>query len=143
MHDFTPIPALVGGALIGLAASLLLMTHGKVAGISGIFGLLFHPQAPDRAYRLSFLGGLVATGIVARLVRPDLLGGPVTGGLGMLAIAGLAVGFGTRTSGGCTSGHGVCGVSRLSIRSIVATATFVATGMITTYVLFHVMRGGQ
>lgn len=143
MHDFTPIPALVGGALIGLSASLLLLFHGRIAGISGILGQMLRANVPDRAFRFAFLLGLLAAGLVARLLKPELLGAPVTGNMAMLAGAGLLVGYGTRLGGGCTSGHGVCGLSRLSVRSLVATLTFMATGFATTYVVLHVVGGAR
>jgi hypothetical protein len=143
MHDFTPIPALLGGVLIGLAASLLLFTHGKVAGISGIFGQLLRAETPDRAFRTFFVLGLVASGVVAALARPAAIGQPVVGSLALLGVAGVLVGLGTRIGGGCTSGHGVCGMSRLSVRSVIATMTFMATGFATTYLLLHVFGGSS
>lgn len=130
MQHFTPLSALVGGALIGLAASLVMLSHGKVAGISGIFAGLFDARDDDKSFRLYFLGGLVLAGVLARFLYPAALpsGTPslVVGG-----VAGLLVGFGTRRGSGCTSGHGVCGISRLSKRSLVATLTFMATGLLT------------
>lgn len=143
MHDFTPIPALVGGALIGLSASLLLLFHGRIAGISGIIGQMLRANVPDRAFRFAFLLGLLAAGLAARFLKPELLGAPVTGNMAVLAGAGLLVGYGTRLGGGCTSGHGVCGLSRLSLRSLVATLTFMATGFATTYVTLHVLGGAR
>lgn len=141
MHDFTPIPALLGGALVGLSASLLLLTHGKVAGISGIFGGLLRSGTTDRAFRLWFLGGLLLAGLVVRLVAPSAFASSWTAALPMALVAGLVVGFGTQLGNGCTSGHGVCGVSRFSVRSLVATATFMATGFATVYVTRHVLGG--
>ena len=134
MQNFTPLSALVGGALIGLSASLVMLSHGRVAGISGIFAGVFDARADDKSFRLYFLGGLVLAGVLARLVYPSALpsGTPslVVGG-----VAGLLVGFGTRRGSGCTSGHGVCGLSRLSTRSLAATLTFIATGILTVAVL--------
>jgi uncharacterized membrane protein YedE/YeeE len=128
--DFTPLPALVGGLVIGLAASLLLLTHGKVAGISGIFAGLFDRATHDKSYRLAFVLGLVVVGLVARLAVPELL--PASSqSLGVIAVAGLLVGYGTRLGNGCTSGHGICGLSRLSARSLIAVVTFIGTGMLT------------
>lgn len=135
----------VGGALIGLAASLFLLTHGKVAGISGmVSGLLDESAKPDaRRDSLWFLGGLLLVGVVTTLVKPELLASASTAPLGLTAIAGLLVGFGTSLGSGCTSGHGVCGVSRLSPRALVATATFLVTGMLTIFVAHHLLGVGS
>ena len=123
----TILQALGGGALIGLASALLLLSHGKVAGISGILGGLLDPATQDRGYRLAFLAGLIRAGLLVRVALPAAFAGPGPT-IGFVAVAGLLVGFGTRLGNGCTSGHGVCGISRLSRRSIVATVTFIATG---------------
>jgi uncharacterized protein len=130
MQSFTPISALLGGALIGLAASLLMLFHGRIAGISGIFAGALDPPADGRSFRPYFLAGLVLAGVLARFVYPSALpsGAP---SLVVAGVAGLLVGFGTRLGSGCTSGHGVCGLSRLSKRSLVATLTFIAVGMMT------------
>ena len=122
--------ALLGGAMIGLASAALMLTHGRIAGISGVAGSLLQPTTRDRGWRYAFLGGLVASGLVASLVAPSAVGGSVRS-LPIVIIAGAIVGFGTRLGSGCTSGHGICGVSRLSARSIVAVVTFIATGAIT------------
>jgi uncharacterized membrane protein YedE/YeeE len=122
--------ALLGGALIGSGSALLLLTHGRIAGISGIAGGLVQRATSDRAWRIAFLAGLTAAGAVAAVVMPAAIGAPVRP-LAAIAVAGLLVGFGTRLGNGCTSGHGVCGLSRLSVRSLVAVATFMATGAIT------------
>jgi len=122
--------ALVGGALIGAAAALLFVTHGRIAGISGVLGSLLPPAARDRDWRLAFLGGLLAAGLVSSLVAPSLVGASVRS-LPLVIGAGLLVGFGTRLGSGCTSGHGVCGLSRLSIRSLIAVAIFMTTGALT------------
>jgi uncharacterized protein len=129
MHDFTPIPALAGGALIGLAASLLLVAAGRIAGISGITGGLLFPARGDVRWRTLFLLGLVAAGIFAVLLAPGSIGTSPRS-LPVLAVAGLLVGIGTRLGNGCTSGHGVCGISRLAPRSISATVVFMAAGML-------------
>jgi uncharacterized membrane protein YedE/YeeE len=127
--DFTPVSALTGGALIGLSASLFLLTHGKVAGISGIFGGLLAPGVSDRAERFAFVVGLVLAGLAAHFLAPGWVAAPPPSRtLLVVALAGLLVGFGTRLGNGCTSGHGVCGLSRLSGRSLVATLVFMATG---------------
>lgn len=127
-------PALAGGALIGAAAGLLLLTHGRIAGISGITASALARPSRDNAWRWAFLAGLLATGLVTRLVAPAMLGGAVRS-LPVTILAGLAVGFGTQLGGGCTSGHGVCGLARLSIRSVIAVAVFMATGAITATLL--------
>lgn len=135
---FTPWASLAGGALIGLAAALLLWLNGRIAGISGIVGGLLRPVPGDRAWRVAFVLGLLlaplAYGLVARL--PVL---QVDSGYGLLVLAGLLVGVGTRYGAGCTSGHGVCGLSRLSPRSLVATLTFMAVGFATVLVVRHVV----
>lgn len=122
--------ALLGGALIGAASALLLVAHGRIAGISGITGGLLQRATPDRAWRLAFVGGLLGSGVIAAFVAPSAVGPPVRS-VATVVIAGLLVGFGTRLGGGCTSGHGVCGISRGSARSLVAVATFMTTGAIT------------
>lgn len=139
MHDFTPWSALAGGALIGLAASVLLVLLGRIAGVSGVVGGLLMPRRGDVAWRVLFLGGLVTAGLIGAWLAPASVApsprAPVT-----LIAAGLLVGIGTRVGAGCTSGHGVCGVSRLSPRSIAATATFIASGVLTVW-LFRVLGG--
>lgn len=132
----------VGGALIGLSASILLLTHGKVAGVSGMLGGLLDAKTNDRGYRAWFLAGLLLMGVVLRFVRPSYLAPQATSSLALTATAGLIVGFGTSLGNGCTSGHGVCGISRLSIRSILATVTFLVSGAVTVFVANHVLGGG-
>lgn len=128
--SFAPLPSLLGGVLIGLSASLLFYTHGRIAGISGLFSRTLARVPDGRAPRAWFLLGLLVAGIVAFRFVPTSSHTPK---LLPLAIAGLLVGVGTRVSNGCTSGHGVCGISRLSLRSIVATTTFMITAMITVF----------
>lgn len=130
MHDWTPWTSLLGGALIGLAASLLLWSTGRIAGISGIVAELLLGTRGDRAWRAAFLGGLIAAGSACAAFWPDTVGASPRS-LPVVASAGILVGVGTRLGNGCTSGHGVCGISRLSPRSIVATLTFMTTGMLT------------
>ena len=125
--------ALGGGALIGAASALLFLTHGRIAGISGVLGGLLPPAAPDRAWRLAFLVGLVAAGVAGAVVAPSAIGASVRPLLAVIA-AGLLVGFGTGLGSGCTSGHGVCGLSRGSLRSLAAVMTFMATGAATAFV---------
>lgn len=141
IQNFGIIIPLLGGALIGLAASLLLVWNGRVAGISGIVGGLLRPAPGEVAWRVAFLGGLFAGGVVLSVVDPMALEVRVPAPLGVIVLAGLLVGYGTRLGNGCTSGHGVCGVSRLSPRSLVATATFMLTGALTVY-LVHPGLGG-
>lgn len=141
MENFTPISSAVGGILIGLASILVLRIQGRVAGISGICGSLLRPTRGDISWRVGFVLGLLSAGVTAAAFAPgavDLAGAPA---LPWVALAGLLVGFGTRLGNGCTSGHGVCGVSRLSRRSIVATATFMAAGAATVFVMRHVLGG--
>jgi uncharacterized protein len=130
--------ALLGGALIGLSASLFWSRNGRVAGVSGVLGGVFHSAGEERRVRLLFLLGL----LVAGSVWSKLMGGSASPALPLLplAVAGLLVGAGTRLGGGCTSGHGVCGMSRLSLRSLVATITFTATGALTVFVVRHVFK---
>lgn len=144
----TIAPALAGGALIGVSASLLLLLTGRVAGVSGIVGGLLSPSTDDRpaaerrgenAWRLAFVIGLLAGGVALFGYRPESFGSldssPVSPLL--VALAGLLVGVGTTLGHGCTSGHGVCGMSRLSKRSLAATATFMAVGMLVTFIVRH------
>lgn len=143
MNDFTPLPALLGGALIGLAASLLLLTHGKVAGISGLYGDALRPGTSDRTFRIVFILGLVAAGAVIKVLFPAAFATTWSATLPIALVAGLLVGFGTQLGNGCTSGHGICGISRLSARSLIATGTFMATGFLTVYVVRHLLGGGH
>lgn len=127
--------ALAGGALIGLSASLLLALNGRVAGISGIVGGLLVPTRGDVVWRALFVAGLVAGGIAAYLVSPESFDASGAPALPLVALAGALVGLGTRLGNGCTSGHGVCGISRLSPRSLAATLTFMTTGALTVLVM--------
>lgn len=142
MHPF--LIALAGGALIGLSASILLLFNGRVAGISGIAGRLFsHRTWGELGWRLAFLFGMLGGSFLLRALWPQALGAPIAPGAAWVVAAGLLVGFGTRLSNGCTSGHGVCGVSRGSTRSIMATVTFMATGAATVFLVRHVLGGAQ
>jgi uncharacterized membrane protein YedE/YeeE len=134
LESNTILTAIGGGALIGASASILLLTHGRIAGISGIVGGLLRGGADDRAWRLAFLIGLLAAGVVAAIAYPSAVGAsPVA--LPLVGAAGLLVGFGTRLGNGCTSGHGVCGMSRLSVRSLVATGVFMVVAALTVVVV--------
>lgn len=135
---FTPWASLAGGALIGVAAAMLVLLNGRIAGISGIVGGLLAPRGGDAGWRVAFVAGLLAAPLLAALV--DLLpAARIDASLGALAAAGVLVGAGTSYGSGCTSGHGVCGLSRLSPRSLVATAAFMAAGMATVFVARHVL----
>ena len=137
--SFTPGRALFGGALVGLAAVWLALANGRIAGISGIAGGLFHPGGGSMAWRASFIAGLVAAPTVYALVAGGMPVAHIDAGPGLLVAAGLLVGFGARYGSGCTSGHGVCGLSRRSPRSLAATAIFTAAGFATVYVMRHVL----
>ena len=134
--------SLVGGVLIGLSATGLLLFNGRIAGISGIVGGLLSPlESEDRGWRLGFLGGLLVGGAVLAAREPELFAITIERSTGAVVAAGLLVGFGTRLGAGCTSGHGVCGISRGSPRSIAATLTFMAVAGVVTYVVTHVLGG--
>ncbi len=141
MAPFDPVSALLGGALIGLAAVLLMLLNGRIAGVSGIFAAALAPGAEDRAWRFAFLAGLVAAPLLLAAVGDPLPAPLMPASWAVVVAAGLLVGFGTRLSGGCTSGHGVCGLSRLSPRSIVATAAFMATAMVVVALVRHGLGG--
>jgi hypothetical protein len=136
--NFTPWPSLIGGILIGVAAAMLLLLNGRIAGISGIVGGLLRPAPGDIAWRLAFVAGLIIAplifGMVAALPTVQIDTSTAT-----LIIAGLLVGLGTRYGSGCTSGHGVCGLSRLSPRSMVATAGFMLAGFATVFITRHLL----
>ena len=134
MSNFTPVPALIGGVLIGLASSLVLLIHGRRAGISGLWAGLLHPGAQDRGVRLWFFLGMGAVGLVAGVATPAVFGSTQVS-LARALVAGVLVGYGTQLGGGCTSGHGVCGISRFEARSVVATVTFMLTGALAVLAL--------
>jgi uncharacterized membrane protein YedE/YeeE len=137
IENFTPVSAIVGGALIGLAATLLLWLNGRIAGISGILGGIVDPAPGDLAWRVLFLLGLVLGAGAHALVWPVAV--EIDAALPLLVLGGLLVGFGTQLGSGCTSGHGVCGIARLSPRSIVATLVFMLAAGVTVYVMRHVL----
>ena len=142
MHEFTPLTGALGGALIGLAAALLLALHGRIAGISGIVGGLLPPRAGDALWRLLFVLGLMLGALLVRLYSGAPLAVPVESSTFTLVLGGLLVGFGTRLGSGCTSGHGICGLARLSPRSLVAVLTFMASAVLTVFALRHALAGG-
>lgn len=139
MENFTPVTALIGGVLIGTSATLLLLFNGRIAGISGILGGLVIPAQGDHLWRTLFLSGLIISGFIYHMVFPDTFNPRPGYPLVLLITGGFIVGFGTRMGGGCTSGHGVCGIGRLSRRSLVATLVFMITGIITVYVIRHII----
>jgi uncharacterized membrane protein YedE/YeeE len=136
--SFTPVASAAGGALIGLAAVLLMALKGRIAGVSGIASRLLPPYE-DREFagRLAFVAGLIAAPALVWLANGRLPEQTIEAGLPVLVVAGLLVGFGSAWGNGCTSGHGVCGLSRLSVRSLVATVIFMATGILTVFVVRH------
>jgi uncharacterized membrane protein YedE/YeeE len=140
--QFTPLASLLGGLLIGASAVLLMATHGRIAGIAGIASRLFPPYEDDQFLgRLAFVLGLVAAPFAVSAVTGEALQQTVSHSLSLMVVAGLLVGFGTVWGNGCTSGHGVCGIARLSPRSIVATLVFMATGAATVFVTRHLIGG--
>jgi uncharacterized protein len=140
MANFTPTASFLGGMLIGCAAALLWLANGTIAGISGILGNLLTARAGDIAWRIAFLAGLIGAPWLYALfggtpaIRLDA-------SVPLILIGGLLVGFGTRLGAGCTSGHGICGIARLSVRSIVATCVFMAAGFVTVFITHHVAGG--
>jgi uncharacterized membrane protein YedE/YeeE len=137
-NHFTPWASLAGGLLLGLAAALFILLNGRILGISGIVGGLLRPQSGDTGWRLSFLFGLLAAPLLYLLVAGPIEA-RIDAGWGTIVVAGLLVGIGTRYGSGCTSGHGVCGLSRLSARSLVATLAFMGAGFVTVFVARHVL----
>lgn len=137
-NHFTPLTALSGGVLIGLASTVLVLFSGRIAGVSGIIGGLFRPRTGDTAWRSAFLVGLLAAPWLFQVVAP-LPSIHIDTGSGTLILAGLLVGIGTRYGAGCTSGHGVCGLSRLSPRSLIATVSFILAGFATVFVVRHLV----
>jgi uncharacterized protein len=140
MHNFTPVSGLIGGLLIGSAASGLLFFNGRIAGVSGIFSALIPPSGNFLSWRLAFVAGLLAGGLVMLLLYPAAFSVRSPAPLPLLAAAGFLVGFGAGLGNGCTSGHGVCGLARRSARSLTAVITFMTTGAITVYLVNHVLR---
>ena len=137
MHEF--LMAFLGGLMIGTAAVLLMATHGSIMGISGIASKLLPPVAEDWHWRIVFIAGILAAPIMAYAISGTRPAVEITGSVAVLIVGGLLVGFGTVTGNGCTSGHGVCGLSRFSVRSIVATGVFMLTAIVTVYITHHVL----
>jgi uncharacterized membrane protein YedE/YeeE len=141
MANFTPISAAIGGVLIGLSAVLLMLLTGRIAGISGIFGGLLPPANSDRLWRIAFILGLLAAPVAAMLAGYAVPAPQMPGNWIVIAVAGLLVGFGTRLGSGCTSGHAICGIARLSPRSITATMIFTVTAIVVVSLTRHVFGG--
>ncbi len=139
-NAFTPWAALAGGGLIGLAAALLILFNGRIAGISGVLGGLLRSPFKDAGWRVAFIAGLLVAPSLYALVfgMPEIR---IEAGTPVLVVAGLLVGVGTRYGSGCSSGHGVCGLSRFSPRSLVATLLFMGAGVVTVFVVRHVLGG--
>lgn len=141
MENFTPVSALIGGGLIGLASVVLMLFIGRIAGIAGIVGDLFVTGGSEIGWRLAFIAGLIAGPFLVPLAGGTIPDITIDAPLPMVVAAGLLVGFGTRLGNGCTSGHGVCGLARLSPRSLVATLTFMAAGAAVVFVFRHLIGG--
>ena len=137
--SFTPIPSLLGGMMLGLAATLYVLLHGRILGISGIVSGLVHPQKEDWSWRLAFIVGLITAPFLAALFFGILPVIKVDASWLTVIIAGLLVGFGVQYGSGCTSGHGICGLSRLSPRSLVATLSFMTAGFLVVFIIRHLI----
>ena len=138
---FTPWASLVGGVLLGMASAMFILLNGRILGISGILGGLLPAKAGDASWRITFLLGLFVSPLVMKALAPaEFLHAPrIDANMAMVVVAGLLVGVGTRYGSGCTSGHGVCGLSRLSPRSMAATGLFMAAGFVTVFVIKHII----
>jgi uncharacterized membrane protein YedE/YeeE len=141
MANFTPISAAIGGALIGLAAVLLMLLNGRIAGVTGVFAGLIDPISTERGWRATFIAGLILAPLSATLLGYTIPIPQMPASFATIIVGGLLVGFGTRLSNGCTSGHGVCGIARLSPRSITATAIFMAAAIVVVALTRHVFGG--
>ena len=141
MASFTPVSAAIGGGLIGLSAVLLMLLTGRIAGISGIFGDFLDFRDGDKGWRIAFIAGLILAPLIAGWIGYAMPTPKMPRSWTVIIAAGLLVGFGTRLGGGCTSGHGICGVARLSGRSIAATAIFMLTAIVTVALVRHVLGG--
>ena len=139
MNNFTPISAAIGGGLIGLSALLLMLLNGRIAGITGVFAGLIDPVTTDRSWRATFAVGLIAAPLTAALLGYAIPVPHLPTSLITIIVAGLLVGFGTRLSNGCTSGHGICGIARFSPRSVAATLTFMIVAMLAVAIMRHAL----
>ena len=138
-NHFTPWASLAGGILLGVASAAFILLHGRILGISGILGGLLRPRAGDAGWRISFILGLLAAPTTYWLLTGASVPATIDASWGAVVLAGLLVGVGTRYGAGCTSGHGVCGLSRLSPRSLIATLAFMAAGFVTVFILRHLV----
>jgi len=141
MADFTPVSAAIGGALIGLASVLMMLLTGRIAGVSGIFSGLLNLRGEDKGWRIAFIAGLILAPVIAGWIGYGMATPTLPGNWTVIVVAGLLVGFGSRLGGGCTSGHGICGIGRLSPRSITATIVFMVTAVATVAITRHVLGG--
>jgi uncharacterized protein len=141
MANFTPISAAIGGALIGLSATLLMLLTGRIAGISGIFGGLLQFTSSDKTWRIAFVAGLILAPVIAGWLGHAMPSPQLPASSVIIIAAGLLVGFGSRLAGGCTSGHGICGVARFSERSLIATAIFLVAAIVVVALTRHVFGG--
>lgn len=141
MNNFTPISAIIGGILIGIAAVILLLFNGKILGVSGIISRAIFKPALESIWRWAFLLGLVLGAVAYRFIFSGQMMVVIEASPPVLILAGLLVGFGTRLGSGCTSGHGICGIARFSKRSMAATGSFMLSGMIIVYLMRHVLGG--
>lgn len=139
MSDFTPVSALIGGALIGGSAAWFLLMNGRIAGISGLLGGLLQPSRSEFGWRCAFLAGMLLAPLLFAVAGGARAAVEIDASAGLLVVAGLLVGLGTRLGSGCTSGHGVCGIGRASPRSIAATLVFMATAIVTVFITRHLM----
>jgi uncharacterized membrane protein YedE/YeeE len=139
VENFTPVSGLVGGLLIGLAAALLLLLNGRISGISGIVGGLLVRESSETSWRVMFVAGLLLGALAYVLATGSAISVKMQASLPVLVVAGLLVGFGTRLGSGCTSGHGICGIARLSKRSIAATAMFLGVAILTVFLTRHAL----
>jgi len=139
--SFTPIPSLLGGIILGVAAALYVLLHGRILGISGIVSGLLHPKLADSAWRVSLVLGLISAPFLAALFFGIIPVVEIDSGWLAIVIAGLLVGFGAQYGSGCTSGHGICGLSRLSPRSLVATLAFMSAGFVMVFIIRHMIGG--
>lgn len=139
MENFSPVSAMVGGLMIGASAGMLLLLNGRIAGVSGILAGLVPPSQGDMGWRIAFIGGLLTAPLVYAAATGALPETTIDAPVALLVAGGLIVGFGTRLGGGCTSGHGVCGIGRASPRSIAATAIFTATAVATVFITRHLV----
>jgi uncharacterized protein len=141
MANFTPVSAAIGGILIGLSAVLLMLSTGRIAGMSGIFSGLLNLRGEDKGWRIAFLAGLILAPVIGGLIGYGMSASKLPSNWAVIIVAGLLVGFGSRLGGGCTSGHGICGIGRLSPRSIAATVVFMVTAVITVAITRHALGG--